>query len=48
MLFYDNSLQKLTLNNNGDFLFIQHCNLIEVDTSRRFYEHTPATNLITI
>ena len=49
MLFYDNSLQKLTLNNNGDFLFIQHCNLIEVDTSRRFYQHTPApTNLITI
>jgi hypothetical protein len=48
MLFYDNDIQKLTLNNNGDFLFIQHCNLIEVDTSRRFYEHTPATNLITI
>jgi hypothetical protein len=49
MLFYDNSLEKLTLNNNGDELFIQHCNLIEVDTSRRFYQHSPApTNLITI
>ena len=49
MLFYDNSLQKLTLNNNGDKLFIQSCNLIEVDTSRRFMEHTPSpTNLITI
>ena len=48
MLFYDNSLQRLTLNNNGDFLFIQHCNLIEIDTSRRFMEHTPASNLITI
>jgi len=49
MLFYDNDIEKLTLNNNGDKLFIQSCNLIEVDASRRFMEHTPApTNLITI
>lgn len=49
ILFYDNSLQKLTLNNNADDLFIQHCNLIEIDNARRFYQHSPAPfNLITI
>ena len=48
MLFYDNSEQRLILNDNADKIFIRSCNLIEVGTGRRFYEHTPATNLITI